>query len=65
MEKKILEQEKVLENDKKQMLVSASAGSGKTFVMIKYITKLVCEDDISVKDIVVLTFTKAAAGEMK
>ena len=65
MEKKILEQEKVLENDKKQMIVSASAGSGKTFVMIKYITKLVCEDDISVKDIVVLTFTKAAAGEMK
>ena len=65
IDKKILEQEKVLQNDKKKMLVSASAGSGKTFVMIKYITKLVCEEKIPVKDLVVLTFTKAAANEMK
>lgn len=61
----IEEQENVLKNDKKNMLVSASAGSGKTYIMIKYITKLICEDQIPVKDLLVLTFTKAAANEMK
>lgn len=62
---KIPEQEEVLLNDKKNMLVSASAGSGKTYIMIKYITKLICEERIPVKDFLVLTFTKAAATEMK
>ena len=61
----IQEQEEVLLNDKKNMLVSASAGSGKTYIMIKYITKLICENRIPVKDLLVLTFTKAAATEMK
>lgn len=61
----IKEQNKVLENDKKNMLVSASAGSGKTYVMIKYISKLICEEKISVKNLLALTFTKAAATEMK
>ena len=61
----IEEQTRVLENDKKNMLVSASAGSGKTFVMIKYITMLVCDKQIPISDFVVLTFTKAAAREMK
>ncbi len=62
---KIEEQERVLKNDKKRMLVSASAGSGKTYVVIKYLTKLICEDRVPVRDFVVLTFTKAAASEMK
>jgi len=62
---KIEEQEKVLRNKKKNMLVSASAGSGKTYIMIKYIAKLICEDKVPVKDLLVLTFTKAAANEMK
>lgn len=62
---KIEEQEKVLENNKKNMLVSASAGSGKTYIMIKYITQLICEKKIPVENLLVLTFTKAAATEMK
>ncbi len=64
-EKEIEEQTRVLENDKKRMLVSASAGSGKTFVMIKYITNLVCRKKVPVENLLVLTFTKAAATEMK
>lgn len=64
-EKEIEEQTRVLENDKKRMLVSASAGSGKTFVMIKYITNLVCRKKVPVDKLLVLTFTKAAATEMK
>ena len=62
---KIEEQDRVLENNKKNMLVSASAGSGKTYIMIKYITQLICDKKIPVKDFLVLTFTKAAATEMK
>lgn len=67
MEEKSLisEQQNVLENDKKNMIVSASAGSGKTFVMIKYITRLVCEKHIPIENILVLTFTKSAAAQMK
>ncbi len=61
----IEEQIKVLENDKKNQLVSASAGSGKTFVMIKLITKLICECNVPVSKLLVLTFTKAAAEQMK
>ena len=61
--KLIQEQVDVLNNDKKNMLVSASAGSGKTFIMIKYITQLVVEKKIPVSQLLVLTFTKAAANE--
>lgn len=61
----IEEQEKVYNNDKKRMLVSASAGSGKTYVVIQYITKLVCEKKVPIKDFVILTFTRAAAAQMK
>ncbi len=62
---KIEEQDKVLENNKKRMLVSASAGSGKTYIMMKYITFLICEKRVPVKKFLVLTFTKAAATQMK
>lgn len=61
----IEEQERVLQNDKKNMIVSASAGSGKTYILIKYICKLVVEDKIPLNKFLILTFTKAAAGEMK
>lgn len=61
----IEEQQEVLRNKSKNMLVSASAGSGKTHIMIEYISSLVCEKNVSVKNLLVLTFTKAAATEMK
>ena len=61
----IPEQLAVLENDKKNMLVSASAGSGKTFIMIEYVAQLVVKQKIPVQQLLVLTYTKAAATEMK
>ncbi|MBP3619876.1 MAG: UvrD-helicase domain-containing protein [Clostridia bacterium] len=65
-EKQIIEeQQEVLRNTKKNMLVSASAGSGKTHIMIEYISNLICERNVSVNNLLVLTFTKAAATEMK
>jgi len=61
--KKIREQEEILESKGKNFIVSASAGSGKTSVMIRKIIS--CLNEVSVKDILVLTYTKASAEEMK
>lgn len=45
--------------------VSASAGSGKTFVMIERILALIEERRAEVPDILAITFTRAAAEEMR
>lgn len=46
------------------LLVSAAAGSGKTSVLTERIARLVLEG-CCVNELLVVTFTKAAAGEMK
>ncbi len=46
-------------------LVSASAGSGKTHVMISRAVRLVCEGQASVDEILAVTFTETAAADMK
>lgn len=46
------------------MLVSASAGTGKTTVMIERIARLIAQG-VNVDQIVVVTFTNLAAAEMK
>ncbi len=49
------------------VLVSAAAGSGKTAVLIERIVSLLCDpvDPIDVDKLLVVTFTKAAAAEMR
>ena len=59
------EQELVVANNKKRLVVSASAGSGKTFVVVEKLIKLICEEKVPVSRLLVLTFTKAAASELK
>lgn len=46
-------------------MVSAGPGSGKTFTIIQRILYLVCQCRISPDNILVITYTKAAALEMK
>ncbi len=58
------EQEKVLSFNRKNMIVSASAGSGKTATLVEYISRLVANGQ-SIKRILLLTFTRAASFEMK
>lgn len=58
------EQQKVLDEKNRNIIVSASAGSGKTTVMTEKLKEFI-KDNNSVKDILVLTYTKAAATEMK
>ena len=58
-------QEKAIMHGKGNALVSASAGSGKTFVVIERIIRLIAEEGVSVNEILAVTFTKLAAQEMK
>jgi len=57
-------QKNVINYRGKNMLVSASAGTGKTTVMIERIAALLSEG-ADVSEIVVVTFTNLAAAEMK
>lgn len=47
------------------IIVSASAGSGKTHVIITRIIRLITELGVSVNEILAVTFTNLAASEMK
>ena len=47
------------------MLVLAGPGSGKTYTITERIKRLVNEHDVAPSNILVITFTKAAAEQMK
>lgn len=61
------EQQKVIELRKRNILVSAAAGSGKTAVLVERIIAMITEGShpIDIDHLLVVTFTNAAAGEMK
>lgn len=61
------QQEEALHIRNKNLLLSAAAGSGKTAVLTERITRLAAdpESHIDIHELLVLTFTKAAASEMK
>ncbi len=59
------EQAQAVFHDDGNILVSASAGSGKTFVMIERLIRLIVEGKAGVKEILAVTFTEMAASEMK
>lgn len=58
-------QQTVLDCKDKNILVSASAGTGKTTVMIEKISGLLTEGRATLKELLVVTFTEMAAYEMK
>ena len=58
-------QQEAIKNRGQNILVSAAAGSGKTAVLVERIRTLVIEERVPVDRILVVTFTKAAASEMK
>lgn len=61
------EQQKVIDLRDRNILVSAAAGSGKTAVLVeRIIARLTgASDPIDVDELLVVTFTEAAASEMK
>ncbi|PTU02628.1 hypothetical protein DBR45_11290, partial [Pseudomonas sp. HMWF031] len=46
-------------------LIEASAGTGKTFNITRLYLRLLLEKKLTVKEILVMTFTKAATEEIK
>ena len=59
------EQFEVIMHGNGNILVSASAGSGKTHTMIERIKRLVIKHSVSVNNILAVTFTEASAFDMK
>ncbi len=49
----------------KNLLISASAGSGKTAVLVERILRLIKTKYLQTDELLAITFTKAAAGELK
>ena len=59
------DQIKMLDSEDKNLLVSASAGSGKTATLIEKIFNLVLKKNVDLRNILVITFTENASSEMK
>lgn len=61
------EQQQVIELRNRNILVSAAAGSGKTAVLVERIITRLTKDEnpLNVDELLIVTFTEAAASEMK
>ena len=59
------QQRAAIEHRGNNILVSAAAGSGKTAVLVERIKQLIIGDKVSIDRFLIVTFTNAAAAEMK
>ena len=59
------EQQEAVQDDSNVCLVNANVGSGKTTVLISKIRYLYEKKGVSLKDMIVLTFTNKAADEIR
>jgi ATP-dependent helicase/nuclease subunit A len=48
-----------------RVFVSAGAGTGKTKVLVERFVRAVCDDGLDVSSVLVITYTKRAAGELR
>lgn len=60
-----IQKEFVLNEENRNVLVSASAGTGKTTSMISKLVYLIVEKKVKLKELLVVTYTISAANEMK
>ena len=59
------EQQNAISKKSSNILVAAAAGSGKTAVLVERIIRKIIDDKVDIDKILVVTFTNAAASEMK
>ncbi len=58
-------QKLAIETRNKNLIISAAAGSGKTAVLIERIFQIIKEGETDITNILMITFTRKAASEMK
>ena len=59
------EQKQAIYENKNNILVAAAAGSGKTAVLVERIINKVINENVDIDKILIVTFTNAAASEMR
>lgn len=59
------EQSQAIQLRNANILVSAAAGSGKTAVLVERIYTLLAEEGVQIENLLIVTFTNAAASEMR
>ena len=59
------QQREAVENRGGSLLVSAAAGSGKTRVLVERLFRYVTEEHCNIDDFLIITYTKAAAAELR
>ena len=61
------QQQAAIDSRNNRLIVSAAAGSGKTAVLVQRVIELLCDPkaECGIEDLVVVTFTNAAASEMR
>src|SRR5579872_176485 len=59
------EQQTVAVETKGEVFVSAGAGTGKTRVLVERFVRAVCDDGLDVQSVLVITYTRKAAGELR
>lgn len=65
MKKWTPEQQEAISLRQLNLLVAAAAGSGKTAVLVERVIQLLLQDKVDIDQMLVVTFTKAAASEMR
>ena len=59
------EQRKIVDDRGGELLVSAAAGSGKTRVLVERLFRYIVDERADVDDFLIITFTRAAASELR
>lgn len=59
------EQSQAIDSRGSNLLLSAAAGSGKTAVLVQRVIKLILKDRLDIDRLLIVTFTQAAAAEMR
>jgi ATP-dependent exoDNAse (exonuclease V) beta subunit len=59
------DQQRAAVEAKGEVFVSAGAGTGKTTVLVERFVRAVCEEGLDVESVLVITYTRKAAGELR
>tara|TARA_B100001029_G_C14865817_1_gene341647 strand:+ start:285 stop:578 length:294 start_codon:yes stop_codon:yes gene_type:complete len=59
------ESKNIFQENRKKLLIEASAGTGKTFTLVELVLELLLNRGIPLKRILIVTFTEKATNELR